>query len=61
MGIKNYKVIGNDTIYIYEKLENLGTLNKALANADVMVNLLNVVQEKLENYFLELVGGEENA
>ena len=61
MGIKNYKVIGNDTIHIYEQLDNLGTLNKALANADVMVSLLNVVQEKLENYFLELVGGEENA
>ncbi len=61
MGIKNYKVIGNDTIHIYEQLDNLGTLNKALANANVMVSLLNVVQEKLENYFLELVGGEENA
>lgn len=61
MGIKNYKVIGNDTIHIYEQLDNLGTLNKALANADVMVSLLNIVQEKLENYFLELVGGEENA
>lgn len=61
MGIKNYKVIGNDTIHIYEQLDNLGTLNKALANADVMVSLLNVAQEKLENYFLELVGGEENA
>ncbi len=61
MGIKNYKVIGNDTIHIYEQLDNLGALNKALANADVMVSLLNVVQEKLENYFLELVGGEENA
>ena len=50
-----------DTIHIYEQLDNLGTLNKALANANVMVSLLNVVQEKLENYFLELVGGEENA
>ena len=61
MGITNYKVIGNDTIYIYDQVDNLGAINKALANADVMVSLLNVVQERLENYFLELVGGEENA
>ena len=61
MGISDYKVVGNDTIYIYEQVDNLGAINKALANADVMVNLLNVVQERLENYFLELVGGEENA
>ena len=61
MGIKNYKVIGNDTVYIYEKIDDMGSLNKELAKADVSVSLLNVVQEKLENYFLELVGGEENA
>lgn len=61
MGIKNYKVIGNDTVYIYEKIDNMGSLNKELAKADVSVSLLNVVQEKLENYFFELVGGEENA
>ena len=61
MGIKDYKVVGNDTIYIYEQVDDIGALNKALANADVMVSLLNVVQKKLENYFLELVGGEENA
>ena len=61
LGITNYKVVGNDTIYIYDEVESLGALNKALANGDVMVSLLNVVQEKLENYFLELVGGEENA
>ncbi len=61
MGITNYKVVGNDTIYIYDQIDNLGAINKALANADIMVSLLNVVQERLENYFLELVGGEENA
>jgi len=61
MGIENYKVVGSDTIYIYEKLDDIGSLNKALAIADVNVSLLNVVQEKLENYFLDLVGGEENA
>ena len=61
MGITNYKVIGNDTIYIYDQVETLGAINKALANADVMVSLLNVVQERLEDYYLELVGGEKNA
>ena len=61
MGIANYKVIGNDTIYIYDQVDNLGAINKALANADVMVSLLNVVRERLEDYYLELVGGEENA
>ncbi len=61
MGITNYKVIGNDTIYIYDQVDNLGAINKALANAGVMVSLLNVVQERLEDYYLELVGGEKNA
>lgn len=61
MGISNYKVVGNDTIYIYEQLDRVGELNMNLAKNGIVISLMNVVQEKLENYFLNLVGGEENA
>lgn len=61
MNIVNYQVIDNNTICLYEMLDRIEEINIALVKADVSVKSLNVVQEKLENYFLNLVGGEDNA
>lgn len=61
MNIVNYQVIDNNTICLYEMLDRIEEINVALVKADVSVKSLNVVQEKLENYFLNLVGGEDNA
>lgn len=56
-GIHEYKVTGERTIYIYDKIGPLGKLNRALVNAGCEVESLRVVQETLESYFLKLTGG----
>ena len=61
LGITNYKVISNDTVYIYEQLERSGELNMELSKAGIIVSSIQIVQEKLENYYLKLTGGLENA
>lgn len=60
-GIQNYRVVSNDTIHIYEQLEKSAEINMELAKADCMVDSVQITQEKLENYFLELTGGKEDA
>ena len=49
------------SIRIYEELERLGELNKELVTAGCVVNSIKTMQENLENYFLELTGGVQNA
>lgn len=54
MGYRNYRIISSDTIHIYDTAIEIGTLNMALAKAGCMVESLQVVQDKLEEYFLHL-------
>ncbi|WP_042201821.1 ABC transporter ATP-binding protein [Paenibacillus camerounensis] len=57
LGLSNFKVIGPRTIRIYEQTSQL-ELSKALAAADVELESLNRKQHSLEDYFIELMGGE---
>lgn len=57
MGINNYKVINSDTIYIYEKLEAIGKINKELIKNDVDVDTIQLNNESIEDYFLNITGG----
>ncbi len=61
MGIKDYKVVDKHTVHIYEQLTRTGEINMELAKAGCMVNSIQVMQEKLEEYFLELTGGGSHA
>lgn len=61
MGFKNYKVTDNETICIYDQLERSGELNRILVENGIDVRAVSVVREKLENYFLKLIGGDINA
>lgn len=61
MGFADYKVLGDNTICIYEQLDRSAELNTELVKAGCMVSQMQVVQEKLEEYFLKITGGEKNA
>ena len=52
----NYKVITNNIIDIYEKI-NVSELVVALSNRDCIVNNFQEKEESLENYYLNLIGG----
>lgn len=54
MGYADYKAIDAETIEIYEKLESIRELNKALVTRDVGVYDIHTKREELEDYFLKL-------
>lgn len=57
MGIRNYKVINTDTLFIYERLEESGNINKELVMNDVDVKSILLNSESIEDYFLNVTGG----
>lgn len=54
-----YKVISNETIDIYEKV-NVSDLVIALSKRNCIVNEFQEKGESLENYYLNLIGGADN-
>ena len=61
MGIRNLKVIDNHTIYLYEKIDKSGEINRALLQADIKIDSLSINRESLEEYFINLTGGGNHA
>lgn len=54
MGYQSYQVVSKDCIHVYDTVAEIGKLNMELARHGCMVESLQVVQDKLEEYFLEL-------
>ena len=61
MGVKNYQVIDDRQIHIYEHLEESGVINMELAKQGIVVRSISIQSEELESYFLNLTGGEKHA
>lgn len=61
MGFTNYQVMDQHKIYIYEKLNESASVNMELAKAGILVRGIGITSEELENYFLNLTGGAQNA
>lgn len=54
-----YEVLNSNIIRVYDYLEDPFVVNKALMNGGVMVSSLDKVGSNLEDYFINLIGGEE--
>ncbi len=61
MKFTNYQVTDKEHIHIFERLGESATLNMELAKAGVLVKGISINSEELENYFLNLTGGANNA
>lgn len=61
LGIRDYEVINGTDINIYERLNDVSTINRSLILADVNVSRIGTTRQKLEEYFLQLTGGNKNA
>ncbi len=61
MGFTNYQVMDQHKIYIYERLNESAFVNMELAKAGILVRGIGITSEELENYFLNLTGGAQNA
>ncbi|MGE8078849.1 ATP-binding cassette domain-containing protein [Peribacillus loiseleuriae] len=57
LGIKDYEVINGTEINIYERLDDVSIINRSLVLAGVNVLKIGTTRQKLENYFLQLTGG----
>lgn len=56
----DYKVYGNNTICIYDKIDNPGYVNKLLVEEGIIVNHLAFDGQDVESYFIKMMGGQEN-
>ena len=61
MGIKEFEVVNNTEINIYERLDDVATINQSLVLANVKVSRIGATRQKLEDYFLQLTGGTPHA
>lgn len=58
MGIKNYKVVNDSTIHIFEHFDDCGEITLRLAEKQIKTAGINVKSEALENYYLNMTGGK---
>lgn len=56
LGITRYKVTDQATIEIFEHLDEIPKLTKALCSAGISINSIQLKQQELEDYFLGLTG-----
>lgn len=61
LGIKDYEVINGTEINIYERLDDVASINRSLVLANVNVLRIGTTRQKLEDYFLQLTGGIPHA
>ena len=60
-GINDYEVLANNEIRIYSHLDQSGMINSTLSKNGILVDKIAIKGEKLEEYFMEVVGGKLNA
>ncbi len=61
LGFADYQVVDKEHIWVFERLNESAEINLELAKAGIPVKGISLTSEKLENYYLNLTGGAENA
>lgn len=61
MGIRSYKVADAGTIQIFERLNDSGSITMQLAQKGIKTLSITVRNEALEDYYLNLTGGMQDA
>ena len=60
LGCTNYKVTPERSIHIYEYLDQSAKISELAVTGGAGLNSIHVKEINLENYFIQLVGGESN-
>lgn len=60
VGTKNYKILNENSIELYDKIDNPGVINSELAKNDIIVNSISYKEADLEEYFMNVIGGKNN-
>jgi ABC-2 type transport system ATP-binding protein len=61
LGCSRYEVLNGNEIRIYEQIEKPEVVAEALINNGVKIYSLNQLGANLENYFIDLIGGNKHA
>lgn len=61
LGCSRFEVINNNQIRLYELIDTPEIVAEALVKNGVMLSAISQIGANLENYFIDLVGGNENA
>ena len=61
LGFTKYRTVDQNTIQIFERLDESGAINMELAKQNIIVQSITVAGENIENYFLNLTGGAHHA
>ena len=56
MGFKDYSVVNEKTIHVFDKLSEISVLNMELAKAQIPVESIGIESSDLEEYFLRITG-----
>lgn len=54
----NYKVVENEELHLFDMLEELEKVSKAITDAGLIITKFVSMGEELENYYLQKVGGK---
>ena len=60
-GINDYEMLENNKIKVFSHLDSTGLINAALSKGGVIVEKVAIKGEKLEEYFMDIIGGKLNA
>lgn len=55
----NYKVLPNDTIKIYDYINEPGKVSKSLSDEGIIIYQISTSGDDLESYFMNLIGGKK--
>ena len=58
--IRNYSVYPDNSIRIYDCLDNVRMISKLLTDNEIIIDEISVQGEDLETYFENLIGGRKN-
>ena len=60
LGVTEFEVERDGSIRLFEKLEEVHTISKTLYEGGVVPTVLHMKEANLEQYYMNMVGGEEN-
>lgn len=58
LGIREYKILENDEMHIYEKIDDIETISRTITDAGLTITRLNPEGESLEQYYLSKVSSD---
>lgn len=58
LGVREYKILENDEMHIYEKIDDIETISRTITDAGLTITRLNPEGESLEQYYLSKVSSD---